>query len=184
MTTSWQSRLSAKHNVLAQKLIDNSIQLAGTFTDVLVIRTVIDQHTDPDLIKLEDIDTTNMLFPKMEDIPLNRFLGSDYSSDTTSSFLDPEKEEPIVVVAPISVKLDQGSLIVRVFEFPDNIVTNVPVKTQPWVLVLKVADVLGTFGARGMIWQKLNLTYPDTPMSPKIKAYINQIATRRLILKW
>jgi hypothetical protein len=184
MSSSWQSRLAAKGNVISQKLVDNSINLSGILSDVLVIRVKEDRRLDATSISLEDITSSNMIFPKMEDIPLFRFLGSGFQpSDGASSFID-EKEKPIVVYAPITNKIDQGSLIVRVFEYPDTVTANITATTKPWILLFKVADVLGTFGARSMVWQKYNLTYPTSQLQPELIAYINQLATRRLLLKW
>ncbi len=185
MASSWQSRLSAKTNKISQKLIDNSIQISGVLTDTLVIRIKEDKHLDPISINLENITSVNMVFPKMEDIPLFRFLGSQYApSDVASSFIDDEEKGPIVVYAPVTTKIDQGSLVVRVFEYPNSSIANTPETTKPWVLILKVVDVLGTFGSRDMVWQKLNMTYPDTPITPELSSYIEQLAYRRLVLQW
>ena len=184
MSSSWQSRLAAKNNIMAEKLVRNAININGVLTDTLVIRSIEDKHWDKISTELEDVDNVNMIFPKMEDIPLFRFIGPTVTTgiDSVSAFI--EEEKPIVVLAPASAKIDQNSIIVRVFEYPNSSTPNSPPSSAPWILVLKVADILGTFGARSMVWQKLNLTYADTPYPEGFKTFITQIVNRRMILKW
>ncbi len=185
VNVSWQSRLSAKLNIISQKVIDNSIKNSGVLTDVLIIRIKEEKHLDPVSIELNDITTTNMLLPKMEDIPLYRFLGSSYQVPDTASQVVDEEEEPIVAYAPVHMKIEQGSLIVRVMDYPkDTTTSNTAEETNPWILLYKVADVLGTFGSRSMVWQKLNLVYPTSIIDPALLTYIQTIANRRLVLKW
>ena len=171
---SWQSRLSAKQNAIAQRLVDNSISNTGTMTDVIRIRVETNQMSDPTKIIVDNIDVIDMIFPALEDIPMRRFEGS------TMTFLSAndatEEPEPFECYTKITNQIDQGTIILKFFENPMG--------SEPWILPLAVSDLLGTFGARKIIWQKCKLTYYNNPLDPKIYAWCLDLAQRRNLLGW
>lgn len=177
--SSWQSRLSAKLNRISQKLVDNQITLAGLATDCLLIRRNENKMSDITSIQLDDISIVNIVFPGLKDIPMKRFYNS-----TTQTFIsandaiteDTEPPKPVQVYAPIATQINQGSIVLKFFENPTGV--------DPWILPLEVKEVLGSFGARTIIWQKMNLAYYDNMLPEAIMNYCLTLATRRNILGW
>jgi len=183
--STWQSRLSAVNNRISSKLNDNAIRLAGIATDVIILRTIENKLHDPQAYEVSDIDVVNMIFPAVLEIPIWRFTGQggvpDFSANDMAS---PHKEEPIKVFAPSSFKIDQGSLVLRFLDNAQAKSFNLPQGTEPWILPLQVKDVIGTFGARSMIWQQLNLSYVDQPLLPQVRTWMLEMANRRGLLQW
>jgi hypothetical protein len=171
----WQSRLSAKLNKLSQKLVDNSITNAGLVTDCIFIRTDLDKVGDPTRIQVSDIDVAELIFPAMVDIPMKRFLGNNGQMIEAIDATE-EKTEPFECYSRIDTPIDQGSIFLKFFENPTG--------SSPLVLPLKVAEILGNFGARSIIFNKLHLTYYDNPLDPQIYQWCLDLATRRSILGW
>ncbi len=172
--SSWQSRLSAVENRLSQKLIDNSIDLTGSATDVIMINEDLNELQDVTSYNVESIGIVNIIFPEMKDIPTWRFLNT---GSTSAIIANDEKEnEPIVCISPISQIIDQGSLLLKFLENNKN--------DMPWVLVLRVADVNIDFGARTSITKKIICTYYDQPINSQLLNWLNIFATRRQLLQW
>jgi len=170
---SFQARLSSKLNTISQKLIDNDISLAGIATDVIIIRVDTNQMLDPIKITVDDIDVIEMIFPKLENIPMKRFSGN---SGTFVSANDATEEEPFECYTRVHQQLDEGSIILKFFENPNG--------SEPWILPLQVKNRLGTFGARKIVWMKILLGYYDNPIDPKIYQWCEDLAERRQILGW
>jgi len=184
--SSWQSRLAAKQNALAQKLTDNILMLSGAFTDVILMRSDFDKFGDSINMEIMDLDVVNIAFPDMKNIPIRRFYGNTNlgTPDIVSADAEEDENKPFMCYAPAQFKIDQGSLIIRYFDHVQGANPSVPNTTQPWILPLKVADVRGTFGYRSMIYQRLDLAYYDNEIPDKVMAFVNQIATRRGLLGW
>ena len=175
MPRTFQSRLSAVQNRLNSKLVDNSIQLAGDITDVILIRNKINELGDVESRIVDNIDVIEMIISGLKDIPMKAFsLDIPYIVSANDS-VDKDKQ-PIIAYAPIKFKVDQDDLIIKLYENPES--------NLPWVLVLQVKEALGTFGSRTIQWQKLQLSYYDNILTPAIKDYVLQMAERRILLKW
>lgn len=184
---SWQSRLAAKQNPLAAKLTDNIITLGGAFTDVIMLRQNFDKFSDTISFDALGMDVINIAFPDMKDIPLRRFAGNNNLGipDTISLDAQEEENQPFECLVPVAFKLDQMSIVVRFFDNIQGVSAEaVPTATQPWILPLQVKDVKGSFGYRGMVIQKVYLTYYDNVLPDQIMAWITQMATRRGLLGW
>lgn len=174
MAITWQSRLAAVQNRISQKLLDNSIKLAGVATDVLMITEELNRVQDVSQIDLNSIQVLNIIFPALEDIPIRRFL---QSSGTYLQASDGKSEkEPFICYAPISTIVEQGSIFLKFIENPNGV--------EPLVLPLKLADVIATLGARTIQYQKLPLVYYDTPINTTLYQLLLTLAQRRNILRW
>jgi hypothetical protein len=186
----WQSRLTAKQNILSQKMVDQQVRNAGFATDVIIIRSNLDRVNDIVNLELLDIDVVNMTFPPMRDIPLRRFWGSGptiigYGTDTQANdSATLKKTEPFQCFAEVKYKIEQDSIILKFFDNPQGTNTKLPIHTESWILPLQVKDILGTFGGRSMIMQKINVAYLDQTLPDSLMAYVNAMATRRNILGW
>ena len=178
--SSWQSRLSATENRIAQTLVDNSIILSGFATDVIVIDETLNEIQDTTALNVDEIGIVNIVFPSFQDVPMRRFIQADGTYISANAGKDKEDKEPFVCYSPIGTNLGtvipQGSILLKFFENPTG--------AQPWVLPLKISDILGTFGARTIIWQKLNIVYYDTPVNAALYNYLLQLAQRRSLLNW
>lgn len=174
MSSTWQSRLAAINNRISQKLLDNNIRLTGLATDVLMITEELNRIQDVDQIDLNSIKTLNVIFPAMEDVPTKRFIQSDatYIAATDAK----TDKEPFECYAPISELIEHGSIFLKFFDNPTGV--------QPWILPLRVADILATIGARTIQYQKVLLTYSDTPMNTTLLSLLQQLAARRQLLNW
>lgn len=177
--SSWQSRLSAIDNRIAQKLVDNQITLAGLATDCLLIRRNENKMSDITSIELDNILVVNIVFPGLKDVPMKRFYNPNsqtFVSANDSVTQDTEPPKPIQIYAPVATQVNQGSIILKFFENPTGV--------DPWILPLEVKDVFGTFGARTIIWQKMNVAYYDNIFPDSLMSYCLTLATRRNILGW
>jgi hypothetical protein len=182
---SWQSRLQAKMNTLSQKLVDNTITLSGAATDCIFIRQNLNKMSDPVSLTIDDVDVINIVFPPLIDIPLRRFLWSTGHFIQANDAVE-EENQPFECYAEVKYRVDQGSIILKFFDNPQGTTPSGESysTTEPWVLPLKVADVMGTFGGRSMVWQKLNLVYYDNMLPDQIYQWCIQLAARRELLKW
>ncbi len=171
----FQSRLAAKQNAIAQKLSDNAISWLGTLTDVIRIKLNKNHVGDVNSKIITAIDAVEIMFPPLKDIPMWRFTNNG-SVSSQSADIHGEDKQPMVGAAPVSSKVDQGDIIIKFF---DN-----PMSDKPMVLILQIKDVLGTFGQRSIIFQKLNISYYDEQLEPEIWQWCMDAATRRKILKW
>jgi hypothetical protein len=181
MSSNWQSRLSAKENAISQTLVDNSIILSGVSTDVIIIDETLNDVQDPTSLTVDSIGVINIIFPKMEDIPMRRFIQQDGTYISANAGKDEKNEkEPFICYSPIGTRLGtvipQGSILLKFFQNPTS--------ADPWILPLKISDILGTFGSRTIIWQKLNVVYYDTPINSTLYSYLLTLAQRRNLLGW
>lgn len=170
----FQSRLAAKQNKIAQKLSDNAISLLGTATDVIKITSKKNNMGDLISRTVNDIDVIEIIFPGMVDVPMWRFTKDGVSG--SSHDIHSGDIQPFVLAAPLSSRVDQDDILIKFFEDPAG--------DNPFVLVLQIKDVLGTFGGRSIIYQKMNASYYDEQLEPEIWQWCIEIAERRNLLKW
>jgi hypothetical protein len=173
VNNSFQARLSGKLNNLHKKLLDNSIKLAGSLTDVMRLSITYSKQGDKQSCTVTGLDVIELMFPKLEDIPLKKILGSGFIN--LAVFKD-EEVDPIVCLTPMVYDIKAGDFILKYLENPAN--------TNPWVLLLEVKDILGTFGDRSLLYQKIQLSYPDGVIPSQVTDYILDMASRRETLKW
>ncbi len=176
MAKTYQSRLQAIQNRLNQKLVENQIRLSGDIIDVILIRNKENEVGDVTSRIIDKIDIIEIMMSPLKDIPMKVFsLNTPVPSPIAVDGVSPPSQ-PLTGYAPISAHVDQDDLIVRFLENPDG--------KKPWILVLQVKDVLGTFGSRTIQWQKIQLSYYDNVLTQEVKDYVLALAERRNILKW
>lgn len=186
----WQSRLTSKNNIIAQKLVDQQVRNAGYATDVIIIRSnSINRVNDVLDFELLDIDIVNIVFPALTDIPLRRFWGAGgqvgYPTDISANDgASGKKDEPFECWAEVKWKIDQDSIILKFFDNVQGANPNLPEATDPWILPLQVKNILGSFGGRSMIWQKVHMSYLDNPLPAELLDFVTKMANRRKILGW
>lgn len=171
----FQARLAAKLDTIAQKLTDNSISLTGTITDV--IRIASKRSIQGDLLSrtVDDIGLIEIIFPKLTDVPMWRFVTGGHSK-LSQPLQSEEHLKMFECLVPISSHVDQDDIIVRFFENPAG--------DDPLVLVLQAKEILGTFGNRSIIYTKVRFTFFDEELPTQIKEWCLDMARRRLTLTW
>lgn len=175
MARTFQARLASKVNNISRKLNDNALSLAGVITDVIRIKSK--RNIQGDLISrtVESIDTVEIMFPSLRDIPMWRFLNG-----TSQQAVNLQGGDATTRVfecgAPISSLIDRDDIIVKFFENPSV--------DDPLVLVLQVKDILGTYGQRSIVYSKVKMTFYDEVLPDQIKTWCLDMARRRQDLKW
>lgn len=178
---SFQARLQAKQGRISQKLVDIQISRMGVITDAIRIRANRDQMGDSISKIYDNIDIINIIFPKLEDIPMYRFQVQQgqlifFTSANDAISKEEDKKQPFDCGVMLQDKVSQDDLI---FKFYDN-----PTGDEPFCLVLQCKDILGTFGGRSIIWQKARFTYFDEPIDASALAWVMQMYNRREVLGW
>lgn len=171
----FQARLTAHTDKIAQKLNDNSISLTGTITDVIHIKVKRTSQGDIQSRTVETIGLVEVIFPKLVDIPMWRFVSGGFSK-LAVPISSEEQLKMFECLVPISSHVDQDDIIVRFFENPAG--------DDPLVLILQAKDVLGTFGNRSILYTKVRFTFYDEELPQQIKDWCLDMARRRLTLTW
>lgn len=171
----WQSRLQANNNKIAQKLADNAIRNAGTITDLIRIRQ--DKNKMGDVISsfVDNIDIVEIMFPALTEIEMKRFSLTNTPPISANNAADEDKQ-PFECYAPIDTLVAQDDIILKFFQNPNS--------DLPWILPLQIKDSLGSFGGWSIQWIKLKATYYDEPIPTEVLNFCVQFATRRGILGW
>ena len=176
---SWQSRLISKLNTISQKLVDNAIENSGLLTDLIRIKATVSKQGDIQTRTIEGIDVISMIFPSITDLPFWRFINGGVprpAEVTSESSTSGEKNELFECYVPLSISIDQHDLLLKYFDSGNQDV--------PWILILQVKDLLGTYGGRKLIWRKVHLTFYDEALPQPLLDFCTQMAQRRKILKW
>jgi hypothetical protein len=171
----FSSRLASKVNALHRKILDRKIEHAGLLTDV--IRVKVDRTSTLDIASREVIglDLINVIFPRMEDIPMRKVTNTDTGS--TRNVIYANGSQPFFLFAPASVGVDVDDLLIKLYE-------DVTADEVPWVTVFQVKDMLGTFGDRSIVYQKIQTTFFDETLPTAVINYITTMSTRRETLEW
>jgi hypothetical protein len=178
MANTFQARLLAKQGRIAQKLINQQIVLMGVITDVIRITALQTIQGDYISRSIDDLDVVEIAFPALRDVPMRRFNITDVQNISANDAVSKEGEEiePFECYSPVTSLVKQNDIVLKFFENPKG--------DDPWILPLQVADVMGTFGARSIIWQKMNLVYYSEQLDPQIISWCLEMAKRRSILNW
>jgi len=167
--STFSARLASKLNALHRKITDKKLEFSGILTDVIRLKT--DRTTTLDIASREviGIDLINVIFPRMEDIPMRKITKAD---GTTRNAIYGKGGEPFFLYSPIGVLVDVDDLIIKLYE-------DVTADNLPWVTVFQVKDMLGTFGDRSIIYQKIQATYFDESLPQALVDFITTMSERR-----
>jgi hypothetical protein len=167
---SFSARLASKMNSLYRKIFDRRIELAGILTDVIRVKVEKTAQLDIASREITGMDLINIIYPRMENLPMRKITRP--SDGTTRNAIYAKEREPFMLVAPITVNVDVDDILIKLYE-------DVTADHEPWVTVLQVKDILGTFGDRSIIYQKIQATYLDEALPPAVITYVTNMATRR-----
>jgi hypothetical protein len=172
----FSARLASKVNALYRKIFDHRLEYAGILSDV--IRVKVERTTTLDIASREvtGLDLINVIFPRMEDIPMRKVTNE--SGDTRNAIYA-NANQPFMLFSPVTDAVDIDDLLIKLYE-------DTTADMTPWVTVFQVKDLLGTFGDRSIVYQKIQCSYFDESLPPAVITYITDMAARREegILGW
>jgi hypothetical protein len=161
-------------NALYRKIFDRKLEYAGVLTDV--IRVKIEKTTTLDIVSREvtGLDLVNIIMPRMENIPMRKITNE---SGETRNAIYAKGSEPFMFAAPIASNIDVDDIIVKLYD-------DVTADNIPWVTVFQVKDMLGSFGDRSIVYQRIQATFLDEALPQAVIDYVTSMASRREALEW
>ena len=176
--TSYQARLGRKMDAIRGKLVDNQIRLTSHPTDMLRIEAERDPATR-DLISrtIKRSEIVPVILPTMKDIPIRHFLRGESDILVPSLYTIPTQEY-FEVYAPVECNLTEDDLLVRILH------DTTPGIEEPYVFVLQVKEVLGTFGYSSLIWKKYIVTFYDESLPKKVIDIIQESIDKRELVQY
>lgn len=176
--TSFQARLGNKLDNITQRVIDNNIRLTSHPTDMLRIQVNRDERShDLKSRTLKSVEILPIILPVLKDIPLRHMLRDETDILVPSMYMI-ANEEYFEVYAPIEVDLNEDDLLVRILTDQSYEIND------PYVMVLQVKEVLGTFGYASLVWKKCLCTFYDEQLPGQIINLIKADIKKRNQLGW
>lgn len=176
--TSFQARLGKKMDRISQKVIDNNIRLTSNPTDMLRIQVNRDSRSsDLKSRTVKSVEILPIILPVLKDIPLRHMLREETDILVPSMYMIAQ-EEYFEVWAPIEVDLNEDDLLIRILN------DSSPEISDPYVMVLQVKEVLGTFGYASLVWKKCLCTFYDEQLPTQIINVIKKDIKKREELGW
>lgn len=170
----FSARLASKLNGLYRKIFDKKIEYAGVLSDVIRVKTTRTTTLDIASREVSGLDLINVIFPRMEDIPMRKITKT---GGGTRNAIYANAGQPFLLHAPVSAAVDIDDLLIKYYE-------DVTADDIPWVTVFQVKDMLGTFGDRSIIYQKIQCSYFDESLPQAVIDYITEMIVRREELEW
>ena len=176
--TSYQAKLGKKIDNITNKVLDNNIRLASHPTDMLRIEVERDERSH-DIISRTVINSEVLpiILPKMEDIPMRQFK-REGTEVLIPSLFSIAQEEYFEVYAPTECNLNEDDLLIRI------LYDKSPDVEEPYIFVLQVKEVLGTFGYSSLLWKKCLTTFYDEALPQQIIDTIKDAIEKRELLNW
>lgn len=176
--TSFQARLGKKLDRISQKILDNDIRLTSNPTDMLRIQVNRDSRSsDLKSRTVKSVEVLPIILPVLKDIPLRHMLREETDILVPSMYMIAQ-EEYFEVWAPIEVDLNEDDLLIRILN------DSSPEISDPYVMVLQVKEVLGTFGYASLVWKKCLCTFYDEALPNQIINVIKADIKKREELGW
>lgn len=176
--TSFQARLGKKLDRISVKILDNDIRLTSNPTDMLRIEVTRDERSS-DLKRrtVKSVEVLPIILPVLKDIPLRHMLREETDILIPSMYMI-ANEEYFEIWAPIEVDLNEDDLLIRILN------DSSPEINDPYVMVLQVKEVLGTFGYASLVWKKCLCTFYDEALPSQIINVIKENIKKRELLGW
>lgn len=172
----FQARLGKKLDNISRKVIDNQIRLTSNPTDMLRIQAQRDPQSG-DLISrtISEAEVMPIILPVLKDIPLRHFIRETEDIVIPSLYTTVEQEY-FEVYAPIESHLLNDDLLIRLLGDPNA--------DEPYIMVLQVKEILGTFGYSNLKWMKYWVTFYDEKLPAKVIQLIKKEINKREALTW
>lgn len=180
MIRTFQSRLAAKHGIIKRKILDNDVELAGNPTDCIRIHFKDNDEGDHDAWNVEEATIESIIFPPLKDVPYRKIScdgsGKYQITSLVGSAEDGVPAEQYKLTFTHKSDIKNNDFIVRVFVDPDV--------NEPIVLVLKVTELLGTFGQLMLESQSCICNLENEKFPAEVSQVIGEMAARRLHIKF
>lgn len=173
----FQNRLAARQELIKRRIKDNNIELAGHPTDCIRIQYKKNDEGDITSRVISKATVESVIFPPLKDVPYRKISCDGSGSYKITSLVDSYNEEATERYSlsfPKASDLNVGDLIVRVFLDPDV--------AEPIILVMKISEILGTFGHLMLLGQKCNCVLTTEDIPEKTLQVIGEMAKRRLAI--
>lgn len=172
----FQARLGKKLDKISRKVIDNQIRLTSNPTDMIRVQAQRDPQSG-DLISrtISDAEVMPIILPVLKDIPLRHFIRETEDIVIPSLYTTVEQEY-FEIYAPVESHLLNDDLLIRLLGDPNT--------DEPYVMVLQVKEILGTFGYSNLKWMKYWVTFYDEKLPSKIIQIIKKEINKREALTW
>lgn len=176
--TSYQAKLGRKIDNITNKVLDNNIRLASHPTDMLRIEVERDERSHDIMSRtITNSEIMPVILPKMIDIPMRQFK-REGTETLIPSLFSIAQEEYFEVYAPTECNLNEDDLLIRI------LYDKSPSIDEPYIFVLQVKEVLGTFGYSSLLWKKCLTTFYDESLPQAILDTIQEAIEKRELLNW
>jgi hypothetical protein len=176
-----QSRLGMKNDNLRRKLIDNQLRLIGFISDCIRLKARKTYEGDSTSWIVSMTDVVQVVFPPLESVPFRKIKREKDSliwqlSSLVGAFEDEMQQKAYTVKIPYNFDIDVDDLIFRIFI--DE------AQQYPIILALQIKEALGTIGAQKLIMQEYKAVIPTETFPPEVIEAIQQMAERRLMIRY
>ena len=174
--TTFQARLGQKLDAIQRQVLDNNIRLSSHPTDMLRIKAERDPRSQ-DLVSrtIEAAEVLPIILPPLKDIPL-RYFEKEGEDITITSLYTINQQEYFEIYAPVEAQLNMDDLLVRIMYDPNS--------DRPYIMILQVTEMLGTFGYSSLTYMKYFVTFYNEKLPQKVIDIIKEQDQKRLILGW
>jgi hypothetical protein len=170
-----QARLAVYEDRIRRKALNNSTSLISQPVDCVRLKSKKNREGDDDKLIVTKLDVVGVVFPPMSDVPIRRIEHDGENHWAITSLVDTYDDGKQVSYykceAPLDHDIDVGDMIVRVIR-DDN-------TDHPTVLVMRVAELLGTLGGMELIKTKFNCTLWTDEIPEDLLASIMKMVDRR-----
>lgn len=186
MVRDFQSRLALKQEIMKRKILDNQIELAGNPTDCIRITCTRNDEGDITNRVISKATVDSIIWPPLKELPIRKIhknkdtTGQGKVSYQITSLVgmaeEGQNESMFKLYFPHNADLNVDDMIVRVFIDPDV--------EDPIILVVKIVEVLGTFGQMMLLSESANCALDTEDIPEKLANVIGEMAERRLHIKF
>ena len=122
---------------------------------------------------IEAAEVLPIILPPLKDIPL-RYFEKEGEDITITSLYTINQQEYFEIYAPIEAQLNMDDLLVRIMYDPNS--------DRPYVMILQVTEILGTFGYSSLTYMKYFVTFYSERLPQKVIDIIRDAERKRLCI--
>ena len=175
--TTFQARMGSRLDVIKRKVIDNSIRIASSPTDMIRVKSVRDGRSGDLISRTVTVsEVLPVILPEMQDIPLRRFITEDDKSISIPSLYSIKDKAYFDLYCAMECNLDIDDLLFRIIKDPGSDI--------PYIMCLQVKDVLSTVSYGSILYSKYQVTFFDEALPAEITNVIRQESLKRESLGW
>lgn len=166
------SRLSRVTDRIANKLINNNLELSGVQSDCFRMLRKVNDYGDSKTTEIEAVDLVHVQFETgFEDVPIEYTKMPDGSM--VGTVLELKDENALVVNIPSDQYVKKGDLIIKVLETDRESHSLV-------IFPFTVVEELANFGNSSIVSKKYKIAQYSSPIEPGTINALRQIAEARM----